>query len=137
LAALAYWYDGGRPSGCWGFMASEVDDALADCCDETGAVAAAGGLVPLVLGGGLGGARVEVEAVEWRGALAEAEVLCEATDWLLLLRVEPTNLRKRWFMDDIDPQTYSCRDQDLMASGANGCSQYWCKSGKAYDAQRR
>lgn len=25
---LAYWYEGGRPSGCWGFIAdSEVDEA--------------------------------------------------------------------------------------------------------------
>ena len=27
LPALAYWYDGGRPSGCCGFIASEVDEA--------------------------------------------------------------------------------------------------------------
>ena len=23
---LAYWYDGGRPSGCWGFMGSDAVD---------------------------------------------------------------------------------------------------------------
>jgi len=46
---------------------------------------------PLVLAGGLGGERVVVE-----------EVFCEATDWLLDLRVEPTSFRKREFMDDME-----------------------------------
>ena len=48
--------------------------------------AAVGG-VPLVVG-----ARLGEEAVAW---LAMDEVLLE------VLRVEPTSLRKRWFMDDI------------------------------------
>ena len=62
---------------------------------EVGPAAAAGGvtaveLVPLVVGAdGLGGERL---------ALLE---FCEVMDWLLDLRVEPTNLRKRWFMDDM------------------------------------
>ena len=78
--------------------ASEVVDAagfggadVCDCDDADVAVEAAAESVPLVLAGGWGGERLVVE-----------EVFCEAMDWALDLRVEPTNFRKRLFMDDIE-----------------------------------
>lgn len=61
---LAYWYDGGRPSGCcgfWlGFMASEVVDEAAagkdtDGGDECEEVAIDGVEVPLLVEGAAGG----------------------------------------------------------------------------------
>lgn len=78
-------------------MASEVVDAdgfcgpAAEACGEAEVVlAAVEEGVPLVLAGGMGGERLALEEF-W-----------DAMDWLLDLRVEPTNLRKRWFMDDME-----------------------------------
>lgn len=114
---LAYWYDGGRPSGCWGlFMASDVDDAdgvwAPLACEEAAVavLAAIEAAPPLVTGVRLGG-------VDDRFcALAEA---CEATDWLLDLRVEPTSLRKRWFIDDMETSSASAPD------GSGGAGSYY------------
>lgn len=87
-------------------MASEVDDAdgvwAPLACEEAAEVVlAAVEATPLVPGGelGFGGDRF--------CALAEA---CEAMDWLLDLRVEPTSLRKRWFIDDMETSSASAPD---------------------------
>lgn len=105
LPALAYWYDGGRPSGWLGFMAaSDVDEAAAaalaggvgvelgwgGCWEWAEVVLAAETLVPLVEGGA---------AVEVGGLRLVEEEFWVLVDWLLVLRVEPTSLRKREFID--------------------------------------
>jgi hypothetical protein len=109
LPAFAYWYDGGRPSGCCcGFMGREVDEAEADrfggaeaaagagCVDEAevevvlAALEADVPFVPLVLAGGCGGGGGDRFWV-----LAE---FCEATELLLDRRVEPTSFLKRAFI---------------------------------------
>ena len=75
VPALAYWYDGGRPSGCCGFMtASEVVDAAgfggADACDcDDAEVEGTAESVPLELAAGFGTERLVAE-----------EEFCEATD---------------------------------------------------------
>lgn len=97
LPWLAYWYEGGRPSGCWGLLgfmgAREVLDAdacwavealEAESCEEVVEVVLAaaddeGGWAPLVLGAEVGAARL-------------VEELLVATLLLLDLRVEPTSL---------------------------------------------
>ena len=117
MLVFAYWYDGGRPSGCpppcCGFIASEVVEAFAlgmaavpcgvgagaaeELTEEAEVVEAAVGVaVPLVLAAAVedelvGGERLEVEAVA-----------CELTDWFDDRRVEPTSFRKRWFIEDME-----------------------------------
>ena len=114
---MAYWYEGGRPSGCCGGFigardvveaaglpltvvlfvgaAARVFTVGTELCDcEELMLLAADEAVPLVVGGAafeLGGERLVFEALE-----GVAEGL------LLDLRVEPTSLRKRVFMEDME-----------------------------------
>ncbi len=95
LPLLAYWYEGGRPSGCCppcGFIKSELVDAagfvgcgVAEACDaEAEVVEAAEVATPLVLAAAavlVGVERLEVERLSD----------CECTDWLEDLLVEPTS----------------------------------------------
>lgn len=139
LPWLAYWYDGGRPSGCWGFMLSEVVEA-----DAAGAVEVDDGgwweeLLEVRL---LVADEVPLEAeAEAAGALG-VRVLVEAVldvCWgaglsLLGLRVEPTSLRNREFMEDMQRGAFlagACRGRG--EEGEGGESEGGRKGGWAWD----
>lgn len=125
MPVLAYWYEGGRPNGCCGFMPDGRDVVEAEgpwgACEAVGCDDAGGGIpveeaaeeaTPLV--GAAAGVVVVVE-VELGGArlleLGLEEEFWEVVLWLLALRVEPpTSLRKRWFIEDMEtPPAHSAR----------------------------
>lgn len=83
---------GGFGDGFCGGFGAWVARGCADAGGAIPVVEAAEEATPLVgAGGAVGGERVVVLDEFW-----------EATLWLLDLRVEPTNLRKRWFMEDME-----------------------------------
>jgi len=122
VPVLAYWYEGGRPNGCCGFMPDWRDVVEAEgpwgACEAVGCDDAGGGIpveevaeeaTPLV-GAAAAGVVVVVVVVlevELGGArlleLGLEEEFWEVVLWLLALRVEPpTSLRKRWFIEDME-----------------------------------
>ena len=107
---LAYWYEGGRPIGCCGLLMapSELEEAdgvtvpLAvrlfedGCCgcDVEYVLLAPGEPLPLVIVG----ARVFDDGGDERLVVERVALLALPFGWLLVLRVEPTSLRKRLFI---------------------------------------
>lgn len=121
-------------------MASDVDEVEAGLLPATAAEAAGrdgcgdgeGEVVPFVVAPAVGGAAVpaarpaldaEVELEVLLAAVVDEVVVLvgvEVVDWLLGLRVEPTNLRNRLFMDGMSLLEHRSQVKTTTATAQGG-----------------